>query len=219
MVNTSSEFTITLIKPHRLARILAETDDVNNANLLLCRQCHNEGQNLQTNSTANNAILLGPVVSAVTVQAQMSPLLASTKLFVRPYHHEPSFGGEHVVCIDYDSLNTEVETKSTSLPSIEDLIISTPPYPFFTVGSCSNLFLSSGFEVSSQVSLTVVTRMDSLSLISGQTYYKRTGAGPFAILARLSSSRGRQHTKANICISPRLCHGASTWFQRELRHY
>eukprot|EP00956_Cyclotella_meneghiniana_P022416 scaffold42451_cov66-Cyclotella_meneghiniana.AAC.3 len=75
---------------------------------------------------------------------------------------------------------------STMGHSVDDLIIiSKPSSPFFTVGSCSDPFVSSGSDVSSQVSLSVATKMDSGSLIPGLKYYVQVagvnsvGAGPF----------------------------------------
>ncbi|KAL3797523.1 hypothetical protein HJC23_009887 [Cyclotella cryptica] len=69
---------------------------------------------------------------------------------------------------------------------VEDLIImSKHSSPFSSVGSCSEHFVSSGFDVSGQVSLQVSTKMESGSIIPGQKYYVQVagvnaqGVGPY----------------------------------------
>ncbi|KAL7514942.1 hypothetical protein ACHAXN_013076 [Cyclotella atomus] len=97
-----------------------------------------------------------------------------------------SLSNQRIIGYEYHVTFTGQGFSSTVGHEVEDLIIiSTPSSPFSSVGSCGDPFVSSGDDVSSQVSLQVTTNMDSGSVTPGQRYYVQIagvntlGVGPF----------------------------------------
>jgi len=90
-----------------------------------------------------------------------------------------------IVGYEYHVTFTGQGFSSTLGSGVEDLlVISSPSSPFSAVGSCGAPFVSSGVDVSSQVSVEVTTKMESGSINPGETYYvqiagvNRNGVGP-----------------------------------------
>ena len=95
-------------------------------------------------------------------------------------------GDTRIVGYEYHVTFTGQGFSSTLGGGIEDfLVVSSPSSPYSSVGSCGTPFISTGVDVSSQVSLEVATKMDVGSIVPGETYYvqiagaNRNGVGPF----------------------------------------
>ncbi|KAL7444023.1 hypothetical protein ACHAXM_009254 [Skeletonema potamos] len=98
---------------------------------------------------------------------------------------ENSDHSSRIVGYEYHVTFTGQGFSSTLGSAVEDfLVISSPSSPLFAAGSCASQFISSGTDVSSQVSVEVTTKMESGSINAGETYYvqiagvNRNGVGP-----------------------------------------
>jgi hypothetical protein len=99
---------------------------------------------------------------------------------------DSSDNNARIVGYEYHVTFTGQGYSSTLGSGVEDLlVISSPSSPFFSAGNCGTPFVSSGEDVSSQVSIDVTTKMESGSINPGEAYYvqiagvNQNGVGPY----------------------------------------